>query len=67
MHKSEKTKIKKCKTCNGTGKIRVCNEIEMHNMDIESCPYCFGDGSLIQITTTEYFRKTHELTEPLIR
>ena len=67
MHKTSKTKIKKCTTCKGSGKIRVCNERELHNMDIEECPDCSGDGSYIRVTTVEYFRKTDELTEPLIR
>lgn len=67
MHKTSKTKIKKCTTCKGAGKIRVCNERELHNMDIEDCLDCWGDGSFIMITTVEYFRKTDELLEPLIQ
>lgn len=67
MHNTKRTKIKKCTTCKGSGKIRVCNEREQHNMDIEDCPDCWGEGSNIMVTTVEYFRKTDELTEPLIR
>jgi DnaJ-class molecular chaperone len=67
MNKSTKTKIRKCRTCKGCGKIRVCNERELHNMDIEECSDCWGEGSYIKVTTIEYFRKTDELTEPLIR
>ena len=67
MDKTTKTKIKKCASCKGAGKIRVGNLREMHNHDIEVCPDCWGDGSYIMETTIEYFRKTDELTGPLIR
>ncbi|HCY41853.1 MAG TPA: hypothetical protein DHV48_10935 [Prolixibacteraceae bacterium] len=67
MHKTTKTKIKKCTTCKGAGKIRVCNEHELHNLDIADCPDCWGEGSTIMVKTIEYFRKTNELTGSLIR
>jgi DnaJ-class molecular chaperone len=67
MNNTKRTKIKKCTTCKGSGKIRVCNERELHNMDIEVCSDCWGEGSYIIVTTVEYFRKTNELVEPLIR
>jgi len=67
MNKSTKTKIRKCRTCKGCGKIRVCNERELQNMDIEECSDCWGEGSYIMVKTVEYFRKTVERVEPLIR
>ncbi len=66
MHKTTESFIKTCEKCQGTGKIKVGNLREMHNHDIDSCPDCFGDGSLIMVTTIEYFRKTDALIEPLI-
>ena len=66
MYKTSETRIKDCDKCKGTGKLRVGNLREMHNSDIESCPYCFGDGSFIMITTIEIFRKTDSLIESLI-
>jgi DnaJ-class molecular chaperone len=67
MQKKSKTKIKKCSTCKGSGKIRVCNERELHNMDIEDCPDCWGDGLYVLVITREYFRKTDELINYLIQ
>ena len=66
MYKTIESKIKDCGKCAGTGKIRVGNLREMHNSDIESCPYCFGDGSFIMITTIEIYRKTDDLVQSLI-
>jgi DnaJ-class molecular chaperone len=66
MHKTTERRIKHCEKCKSTGKIRVGNLREMHNSDIESCPYCFGDGSFIMETTTEIFRKTDDLVQSLI-
>ena len=67
MNTTKRTKIKKCSTCKGSGKIRVCNERELHNMDIGDCPDCWGEGSYIMVKTVEYFRKTVERVVPLIR
>ena len=66
MNKTIERRINTCTKCQGTGKIRVGNLREMHNHDIEFCPYCFGDGSFILETTTERFRKTEALIESLI-
>ncbi len=66
MHKTTESKVKRCEKCEGTGKIKIGNLREIHNHDVESCPYCFGDGSLIKVTTIEFFRKSETLIEPLI-
>jgi aminoglycoside phosphotransferase len=55
-----------CKKCRSTGKLRVGNLRELHNSDIESCPYCFGDGIFIEQTTVERFKKTDASIEELI-
>jgi len=67
MIKTSFKEVVLCNKCKGTGKIKVCNEREMHNHDVIECPQCDGDGSWIQITTIEYLKKTPELTAQLIR
>jgi DnaJ-class molecular chaperone len=66
MFKTTESRIKTCEKCKGTGKIKVGNLREMHNHDVECCPYCFGDGSFVMVTTIEIFLKTDALIEPLI-
>jgi hypothetical protein len=66
MIKTVERKIKHCEKCGMTGKLRVGNLRELHNEDIESCPYCFGDGSFIQITTIEILKKTDDVVNELI-
>jgi len=66
MYKTTESKILTCEKCKGTGKIKVGNIREMHNQDIDSCPYCFGDGSMVMVTTIEYLRKTDDLITSLI-
>jgi DnaJ-class molecular chaperone len=66
MYKTTESRIKTCEKCKGTGKIKVGNLIEMHNHDIDSCPYCFGDGSFVMVTTIEILRKTNAIIELLI-
>jgi len=61
MNKTTTTvRIKICEKCDGTGSLRVGNLRELHNEDIEGCPYCFNDGSFIMKTTIEFFKKTEE-------
>lgn len=66
MYNEKFSKVKRCKKCKGTGKIRVGNLREMHNHDVIDCPQCDGEGSWIKVTTIEYLKKTPELIEPLI-
>ena len=66
MYKTVARRIGHCNKCGSTGKIRVGNLRETHNSDIESCPYCFGDGTFIEQTTIERFKKSDALIEELI-
>jgi len=66
MYNKKFSKVKRCKKCNGTGKLRVGNLREMHNHDVIDCPQCAGEGSWIKVTTIEYLKKTPELIEPLV-
>jgi DnaJ-class molecular chaperone len=66
MNNKRITEVELCEKCKGTGKLRVGNLREMHNLDISDCPNCDGEGSCIKITTIEYFKKTKELIEPII-
>ena len=66
MYKTYTRETKHCEKCKITGKLRVGNLHELHNCDIIACPYCFGDGFYILETTTERFRKSEILLEPLI-
>ena len=66
MHKTIEKKIRNCEKCCGTGSLRVGNLRELHNEDVNSCPYCFGDGSFFMVTTIEIFKKTDDLINSLI-
>jgi len=66
MYNEKFSKVKRCKKCKGTGKIRVGNLREMHNHDVIDCPQCDGEGSWIKVITIEYLKITPELIEPLI-
>lgn len=65
-HKTVTGRIKRCKKCQGTGKIRVGNLREMHNCDIEICPDCKDDGFFYRVTTVEWFKITDEIRNSLI-
>ena len=53
--------IKLCPKCGGSGKIRVGN-LRSNDYDFDDCPFCYGAGSIIEISTvtrerlTPYFR-----------
>jgi DnaJ-class molecular chaperone len=45
--------IKLCKKCSGSGKIRVGN-LRSLDYDLEDCPFCQGEGSIVEKTTICY-------------
>lgn len=63
MHKTIINTIEACIKCRGTGFIKVANERENHQEDIEQCPSCAGKRSVIKVVITEYF----VLSEGLIK
>ncbi len=66
MNNKRITEVELCEKCKGTGKLKIGNLREMHNLDIDDCPQCDGDGSYIKVTTIEYFKRTPTLIESLI-
>jgi DnaJ-class molecular chaperone len=66
MNNKKFSEVELCGKCKGTGKLKVGNLREMHNHDIDNCPYCDGEGSMIKVTTIEYLKKTKDLILQLI-
>ena len=48
--------IEICDTCFGSGRTKAGNNREFHNLDIEICHQCKGDGSRVKITSVRYER-----------
>jgi hypothetical protein len=67
MYYTKHQEIILCPRCGGAGKIRAGNLREMHNQDIEVCPFCNGDVLFIMVTTVEYLKKTESLMDLLIK
>lgn len=48
-----KRNIKLCHKCGGGGRIRIAN-LRSLDYDYEDCPFCRGEGSVIEKTTVSY-------------
>lgn len=57
-----KRNIKLCHKCNGSGRIRIGNLRSM-SYDNEDCPFCSGQGNIIEETRVSYQRITTNLKD----
>jgi len=58
--------IKLCPKCGGSGRIRIDN-LRTLDYEFEDCPFCQGEGSVIEKTTVSYEKITPQIRNDFAR
>ena len=58
--------IKLCEKCKGSGKIRIGNLRSM-DYDLDDCPFCMGEGSVVEKTFLSFERITPSVKSEFAR